>query len=75
MGWKLEAVLNITSMYGKEFTQVPTAAVLRPNTTNVSRQLLVLIRGSAFDENRISECSRSWTASTPCAAKANAANG
>lgn len=40
-------------MYGKEFTQVPTAAVLRPNTTNVSRQLLVLIRGSAFDENRI----------------------
>uniref|UniRef100_A0A383VL47 Fungal lipase-type domain-containing protein n=1 Tax=Tetradesmus obliquus TaxID=3088 RepID=A0A383VL47_TETOB len=53
VGWKLEAVLNITSMYGKEFTQVPTAAVLRPNTTNVSRQLLVLIRGSAFDENRI----------------------
>uniref|UniRef100_A0A383VN67 Fungal lipase-type domain-containing protein n=1 Tax=Tetradesmus obliquus TaxID=3088 RepID=A0A383VN67_TETOB len=54
-GWKLEAVLNITSLYSGKFTQVPTAAVLRPASTNISRQLLVLIRGSAFagEEDRI----------------------
>jgi hypothetical protein len=55
VGWKLVAVLNITTMYGGKLTPVPTAAVLRPVRANVSRQLVVVIRGAAFDENRISE--------------------
>jgi hypothetical protein len=55
VGWRLVAVLNTTATYGGSLRKIPTAAVLRPLRSNISRQLVVVIRGSAFNESRISE--------------------
>jgi hypothetical protein len=48
-GWELQAILNVTAQYAGQPAAVPVGAVLTPAAKTKGKQLVVVLRGAAFN--------------------------